>query len=123
MRGAALALAVALGVAAPPARAHDIYTGVHGRDGQLCCGGSDCAATTYRMDHGRYFFAKREGGEIELPEERITFLPIPGEDYSRPNGAHLCYRAATDSDRLGPASGNVFGDVFLYCAFIPPGSI
>ena len=28
------------------ARAHDIYTGVRGKTGLLCCGGSDCAATT-----------------------------------------------------------------------------
>ena len=30
------------------ASAHDIYTGVKGKDGLLCCGGNDCAATTYR---------------------------------------------------------------------------
>ena len=28
--------------------AHDIYTGVHGKNGQLCCGGTDCAVTSYR---------------------------------------------------------------------------
>ena len=104
--------------------AHDIYTGVHGKNGQLCCGGEDCAATAYRERGGRFEFLTRERQWIEIPEERITFLPIPGDP---PNDdshrAHLCYRSATDNDRLGPASSNVFDDIFLYCAFIPPGSI
>jgi hypothetical protein len=56
--------------------------------------------------------------------ERITFLPIPGDP---PNDdshhAHLCYRSATENDRQGMSSSNVFDDIFLYCAFIPPGSI
>jgi hypothetical protein len=30
--------------------AHDIYSGVRGKGGMLCCGGSDCAATG-RADH------------------------------------------------------------------------
>jgi hypothetical protein len=105
--------------------AHDIYTGVHGKNGQLCCGGTDCAVTSYREHGGRFEFLTRERQWIEIPEERITFLPIPGDppDDSDGHHGHLCYRSATDSDRLGPASSNVFEDIFLYCAFIPPGSI
>ena len=104
--------------------AHDIYTGVHGRNGQLCCGGDDCAATFYR-EHGDGFeFLTRERQWIAIPAERITFLPIPGDP---PNDdshhAHLCYRSATEEDRAGLASSNVFDGIFLYCAFIPPGSI
>jgi hypothetical protein len=106
------------------AGAHDIYTGVHGKNGQLCCGGTDCAATSYRENRGRFEFLTRESQWIEIPEERITFLPIPGDPPDNASHhAHLCYRSATDSDRLGPASSNVFEDIFLYCAFIPPGSI
>ncbi|MGO8800886.1 MAG: hypothetical protein ACLQE9_18865 [Roseiarcus sp.] len=107
------------------ASAHDIYSGVHGKNGQLCCGGDDCAATFYRERGGHFEFLTREQQWIAIPEERITFLPIPGdsdEDID-PHRAHLCYRSATNSDRLGPASSNVFDDIFLYCAFIPPGSI
>ena len=105
--------------------AHDIYSGVHGKNGQLCCGGTDCAVTSYREHGGRFEFLTRERQWIEIPEERITFLPIPGDppDNSDGHHGHLCYRSATDSDRLGPASSNVFEDIFLYCAFIPPGSI
>ena len=115
------ALAVAPFSSAP---AHDIYTGVHGKNGQLCCGGYDCAATSFREHGGRYEFLTREQRWIEIPQERITFLPIPGD----PPGdnahlAHLCYRSATDNDRTGPRSSDVFDDIFLYCAFIPPGSI
>lgn len=103
--------------------AHDIYTGVRGKNGQLCCGGSDCAATSFRERGGHYEFLTREERWVAIPEERITFLPIPGDP---PNGdshrAHLCYRPATDNDRLSAASSNVFDDIYLYCAFIPPGS-
>ncbi len=103
--------------------AHDIYTGVHGKNGMLCCGGNDCAATSFRERGGRYEFLTREQEWIAIPEERITFLPIPGDP---PNDdshhAHLCYRPATDNDRHGYATSNVFDDIFLYCAFIPPGS-
>jgi hypothetical protein len=104
--------------------AHDIYTGVHGSNGQLCCGGDDCAATYFRERGGGFEFLTRERQWIAIPAERITFLPIPGDP---PNDdshhAHLCYRSATDNDRLGMASSNVFDDIFLYCAFIPPGAI
>ncbi len=105
-------------------RAHEIYTGVHGKDGRLCCGGSDCAATSYREQGGDFEFLTRESRWVKFPPERITFLPIPGYP---PNDdshhAHLCYRQATDDDRVGTSSYNVFGDIYLYCAFIPPGSI
>jgi hypothetical protein len=105
-------------------RAHDIYTGMHGKNGQLCCGGSDCAATSFREQGGHFEFLTREQKWIAIPQERITFLPIPGD---KPDGdshyAHLCYRPATDEDRQGGYSSNVFDDIYLYCAFIPPGSI
>ncbi len=104
--------------------AHDIYTGVHGKNGQLCCGGSDCAATSFRERGGRYEFLTREQRWIAIPEDRITFLPIPGDPPdSDSHHAHLCYRSATENDRLGPAASNVFEDIYLYGAFIPPGSI
>jgi len=105
-------------------RAHSIYTGVHGKDGRLCCGGNDCAATSYREQGGDFEFLTRESRWIKIPPERITFLPVPGDP---PNDdshhAHLCYRQATDDDRNGASSYNVFDDIYLYCAFIPPGSI
>jgi hypothetical protein len=105
------------------APAHDIYTNVHGKDGQLCCGGYDCAATSFRERGGRFEFLTRERRWIAIPQERITFLPIPGDPPTdNSHHAHLCYRSATDSDRAGPRSSSVFGDIFLYCAFIPPGS-
>jgi hypothetical protein len=104
--------------------AHDIYTGVHGKNGQLCCGGNDCAATSFRERGDNYEFLTREQRWVAIPQERITFLPVPGDP---PDGdshrAHLCYRSATESDKLGPMATNVFQDIYLYCAFIPPGSI
>jgi hypothetical protein len=92
------------------AGAHDIYTGVHGKNGQLCCGGNDCAVTSYREQGGHYEFLTREQRWVSIPEERITFLPIPG-DPPESHHAHLCYRSATESDRLGPMGSNVFQDI------------
>jgi len=117
--GAALAIAP-LSISS----AHDIYTGVHGKDGRLCCGGNDCAATSYREEGGHFEFLTRESRWIAIPSDRITFLPVPGDPPSDDSHhAHLCYRSATDEDRSGPYSANVFGGIYLYCAFIPPGSI
>lgn len=73
-----------------PVHAHDIYTGIYGKNGQLCCGGSDCAATFWRERRGHYEFMTRERAWVEIPEDRITFLPVPGEpDDAPPNFAHL----------------------------------
>ena len=104
--------------------AHEIYTGLHGKDGQLCCGGSDCAATVYRMHGQQYELLAREGEWVQIPEERITFLPVPGDNVvsTETHRAHLCYRPATDADRVGH-SEDVFGNILLYCAFIAPGAI
>ena len=117
-------LLMALTASFSMAEAHDMYTGVHGKNGQLCCGGDDCASTVYRERGGTFEFLTREQQWVAIPQERITFLPIPGDPPSdETHHAHLCYRSATEFDRRGPASSNVFEDIFLYCAFIPPGSI
>jgi hypothetical protein len=117
---------------------HEIYTGVHGKNGQLCCGSNDCSVTVYRETGDKFEFLTRENHWVNIPEERITFLPIPGDvlsntDYrDSPNGdelhrAHLCYRQVMDVDAHGAMASNVMiGDgqnIYLYCAFIPPGAI
>ena len=130
------ACVIAVGLMPASAPAHDIYTGVHGKDGQLCCGGTDCAATVYKLERGHYFFMTRNdplAGDapasaahwVEIPEDRITFLPVPGDvdTGDDQHHAHLCYRLAMPGDRAGNGAGNVFGNIYLYCAFIPPGSI
>ncbi len=107
-----------------PTKAHDIYSGVRGKNGQLCCGGDDCAATSYREKGGRFEFFTREERWVTIPSERITFLPVPGDSPNdNSHRAHLCYRAATDYDTVSSASTSVFDGIFLYCAFIPPGAI
>lgn len=123
MRLAVIAGALALAMV-QPAGSHEIYTGLHGKNGQLCCGDSDCALTRYREHGSAYEFLTRENEWVAIPQERITFLPVPGDPpHDDTHAAHLCYRSATDNDRGGLASSNVFGAIFLYCAFIPPGSI
>jgi len=101
--------------------AHEIYTGVHGKDGQICCGGDDCAATIFRERGDRYEFLSREGHWIFVPVDRITFLPIPGDPPS-PDGhrAHLCYRNPGRYDAPESLVGGDGQTIHLYCAFIPP---
>lgn len=120
-----LLIAALIVAGAQAAQAHSIYTGLHGKNSQLCCGGSDCAATVYRERGGAFEFLTREKEWVAIPEDRITFLPIPGDPPSDDSHhAHLCYRAATSWDRSNAQSmTNVFGDIFLYCAFIPPGGV
>ena len=122
---AALAASVVFARFTPrAAHAHDIYTGVTDRKGQICCGGKDCAATIYRERAGDYEFLTRESHWVKLPQDRITFLPIPGDPPSDDaHHAHLCYRDATDADRVGGGQSNVFDGIYLYCAFIPPGGV
>lgn len=104
--------------------AHEIYTGVRGNGGQLCCGGDDCAATIYREAGNEYEFLTRERVWVKIPVDRITFLPIPGDPPSDDSHhAHLCYRQATNADSAGAQGINVFDGIYLYCAFIPPGAI
>jgi hypothetical protein len=111
-----------------PAQAHDIYTGVHGKDGQYCCSGDpltgDCSATSYRERNGGYEFLTREGHWIPVPTDRITFLPIAGDPPSdNPHHAHLCYKTVSGpevaSDRLMTSDGQ---SIIFYCAHIPPQS-
>lgn len=107
-----------------PANAHEIYTGLRNKDGLLCCGGQDCGVTSYRERGGTFEFLTREQTWVTIPQDHIQFIPIAGDP---PSGdahrAHLCYRSATPFDREDPSSDRVFGDIYLYCAFIPPGAI
>jgi hypothetical protein len=122
--GAIICLAIVLALCAPlKAQAHEIYTGLHGKNGQLCCVGDDCAATIYRERGGGFEFLTREGVWVAIPVDSITFLPVPGDAPSdNTHHAHLCYRGATDGDRTSGRVDRVFGPIFLYCAFVPPGA-
>ena len=116
-----LVIAVLAGVLVVSAgQAHDIYTGVRGKGGQLCCGGNDCAATIYHEKGSTYEFLTREGRWVVIPQDRITFLPIPGDPPSGDSHrAHLCYRLPIEGDD----ATNNFDGIHLYCAFIPPGGV
>ena len=121
-----VAATVSLLAFASPASAHDIYTDVHGRDGQLCCGNNDCSPTKWRVVEGNYEFLTREGHWISVPEDRITFLPLPGDEASGDtHRAHLCYTEppvgpSQSPDRLMHGDGQT---ILFYCAWIPPGAI
>lgn len=108
------------------ARAHDIYTPLRSKNGTPCCGGTDCAAATYRERGGTFEFLTREKHWIAIPVDRIQFIPIPGDPPSDDSHrGHLCYRAAAEFDRADdPDRFSGEGQsIHIYCAFIEPGSI
>src|SRR5271154_4788376 len=82
------------------AYAHDVYTDVHGRDGLWCCNGDgpnpDCAQSEWRLvpNSTNYEFKSKEGHWITIPQDRITFLPLPGDiESGDTHRGHLCYAA------------------------------
>jgi hypothetical protein len=106
---------------------HEIYSGLRGKSGQLCCGGEDCAGTIYRERGDTFEFLTREKTWVAIPKDRITFLPVPGDaSADAPHRAHLCYRIVSSPESA--SSGEVFlpiggQAIFLYCAFISPQSM
>ena len=125
MRRLSVLLAFAFSAAPPVASADDIYHGLHGADGALCCGHEDCIPTTYREQGGDFEFLTREGDWVRIPSGRISFRFVPGDP---PNDdshhAHLCYRPSTEADRGSSyAPDHLFGPIWLRCAFIPPGGV
>ena len=102
---------------------HDIYTGIRGKDQQLCCGGDDCFLTEYRIHKGHYLFLTKENNYVDIPEELITFLPVPGEKLEKVNAAHLCYRGLNSTDVGIKVIVGKEQSIYLYCAFIPPGGV
>lgn len=110
-----------------PAWSHDIYTNVHGKDGQLCCGDQDCFPTFYRNVGGDYeIFIIAQNRWLRVPEERITFLPIPGDPSANmDHRAHICYRIADDGDKASlndNITNRIIDGLVVWCVFINPGS-
>jgi hypothetical protein len=127
-------VAVAAAVALPffadrSAFAHDIYSGLRGKNGQVCCSDHDCAATIYREIGNTFEFLTRENHWVSIPKSRITFLPIPGDPPSNEeHHAHLCYSILGPGYAWAEPDGEFFfrskdgaETINLFCAFIPPG--
>jgi hypothetical protein len=118
-----LILCAAFAVAASPAIGHEIYSGVKGKDGTLCCNNSDCSATVYREAGDTFEFLTRENHWVQIPKDQIIFLPVPGDEkVSVSHRAHLCYRAASQYSAPDHVMSALDGSqsIYLYCAFIPP---
>jgi hypothetical protein len=74
--------------------AHDIYSGLRDRNGQLCCGGQDCMAVEARLlPDGNYYLPKTDEvipADIAAPSpdnrfHRCAYYPDPyGEWESKP---------------------------------------
>jgi hypothetical protein len=100
-----LAAAIALLCVSSSVLAHDIYTDLHDRDGNLCCGRQDCTPVEVTvLPNGSYFLPST--GEI-IPAEMA--MPSPDDRfhhwfyYSDPYGAWevkrktRCFFAPMDS--------------------------
>jgi hypothetical protein len=125
-------------VATWPSQAHEWYTGLHDKRGQLCCGANDCEPTHFRIVEGRYELQLRDGRWFGLSAEDITFLPVPednkppfkmtdgSDDTDVSHRAHMCYvlpDATVNYTDVWKAHffrvSNGIAIIF-YCAFIPP---
>jgi hypothetical protein len=102
--------------------AHDVYTTLRSRTGQLCCTDRDCEAVTYRLlpDGDVFVFSSKQNAIIRVPKNMIVWSPIPGSPYE----AHWC------GAKMGPVMGDVYPPVgpgeadpsyVTYCAYIDPG--
>jgi hypothetical protein len=111
---AAVAVAIVL-LFALPARAHDIYMGVTGYDGQNCCHGEDCEEAEYREARGVVeFYSTRHSAWVKVDPRDITYRSIPG---ARPGKGHWCGKPR---DKTGTKRG--IDPMFsTYCAFMPSG--
>lgn len=112
---------------ASAAMAHDIYKGVTGTHGNLCCGGDpktgDCEALTFDQIHEKngvfVIDSKRYGKPVLLPHDRIIWGGVPGEVPG--TAGHWCgvprvQPAVTDDKQPDP-------DFITLCAFIAPGGV
>ena len=117
---------IAVAARSPAASAHDIYSGVHGKNGQLCCGGDDCAATFYR-ERRRPFRIPDARAAMDRDPRGTHHFPADSRRTATRTSIRTAriYAIARRQTPIGsaPHSSNVFDDIFLYCAFIPPGSI
>ncbi len=80
----------------PPAFAHSWYTGLHNEDGQLCCGGSDCAAigdNEVTPVPGGYQVHVRDFSPLGVSKGPINaFVPNSRAKPAKEGGEyHLCY--------------------------------
>jgi hypothetical protein len=83
----ALLGATGLLLGAPPARAHDWFTGLRDATGRLCCNGVDCGPRRVEYRDGRLMaaFPDREGRArwSPVPPEAVLDLPSPdGKTYA-----------------------------------------
>jgi len=75
----ALVATIALLCLSSTVLAHDIYTDLHDRDGNPCCGGDDCAPVkAVVLSNGNYYLP--ETGEI-IPADMA--LPSPDDRFHR----------------------------------------
>jgi hypothetical protein len=114
-----------------PAGAHDIYRGVTGPGGQLCCGGDPVTGDCERLEHEQIRW--RRDGTVEMRSRRYgrtiligaeTVLPtgIPGD---RDAAGHYCGVPRERVGRAGeaPTPAQPDRDYWTFCAFVAPGGV
>lgn len=121
-------IGAALSTAGMPARAHDVYTGLYDRVGQICCGGDphfgDCEPlredqVAVHPDGSVTMQSRRYGTSITVGAPKVTWLPVRGSDAP----AHWCGVPRTRIE-LGPVDDeNPDPGYWTYCAFVTPGGM
>jgi len=109
------------------ALAHDVYKGIYGVKGNLCCGGDpqtgDCEALAFDQIHENggviVVDSKRYGHPVLVPQDRIVWGGIPGEVPG--TAGHWCgipraQPATTTPEQPDP-------NYLTFCAFIAPGGV
>lgn len=108
-------LALALFAGLPPAKAHDIYSGLYSNYGTACCDDTDCRPAPYRVMAAGLQMQIDEKW-ISVPSSAIQYRTLLG-DSGKTAGGHWCGRRANDVEELNDGSGNGY---FTFCAILPP---
>jgi hypothetical protein len=92
-----------------PVESHDIYVGVHNRQGVPCCDESDCVAAPFRVTPDGIEMLVR-GVWISVPGFYIQYRALPGD--RTPHRSHWC-----GALHLVPTMGV---NTMTRCAILPP---
>jgi hypothetical protein len=127
MRRTIIGISVALCVARP-SFGHDIYTQLRSPNGQLCCGGDpvtgDCEAVKEQdykvlLNGDVIIHSKRHNAMIRVGSDKITWLPVPGQDEPAAWCGVPRYKVY-----LAPFNdANPDKAFWTYCMFIAPGGV
>lgn len=108
---------------------HDVYTGLRGNQGQLCCGGDpvtgDCEPLQWEQvaihqDGTVTIQSKRYTGSVTVAAEKITWLPVAAGPDGIQYPGHWCGVRNTMTSRV-EFPDQIDRAFWTYCLFLAPG--